>query len=168
MINLASTEWIGISPRVIVKGSISVVPLRMTPIFTSVPFGPRRACITRSLVMVLPVKLESLTITILSPANTPMPSDGPPEITDTTCTVSFWMENCTPMPEKEAESSELTISKSSLGIYAECGSRRFTNSIITSSVILSTFIGSTYAWFINWSSWSTFDSGCWNSIPFWM
>ena len=141
--NFASTECTGISPRVMVKSYTSSEPLRITPIFTSVPFGPRSACITFSLVMFFPVKLESLTITILSPAKTPIPSQGPPEMTATTCTVSFWIENCTPIPEKEAESSEFTISRSSLGIYAECGSRRLTSSCITSSAMLSTSIGST-------------------------
>ena len=81
------------SPRVIVKWSISDVPARKIPNLTFVPLGPRRVFITFSLFIFLPVNVLSSTSTSLSPANTPTPSLGPPAITATMRTVSCWIVN---------------------------------------------------------------------------
>ena len=50
-------------------------------------------------------------------------SEGPPETTSFTTTVSFMSENDTPMPEMLPSSSLLTLLNSLAGMYVECGSR---------------------------------------------
>ena len=81
------------------------------PTFTFVPLLPRNSLKACSFLM--PMMDFPSTSIIRSPAISPAFSEGPPEMTDTTISVSFIMLNWMPMPSNEPSKASIAALLSS-------------------------------------------------------
>ena len=152
----ASTEFTGMSPRVMSNVMILDELFRFIPNVTFVFFSPRNKDITFSLEMDTPATLFPSTDTIRSPARRPTFSLGPPEITSMIEIVSFIIENEIPIPLNEPSNSSLVAWRSFAEIYDEWGSNWAMMSGNDFSNMLSIFIVSTYFSVIKSKIWPSF------------
>ena len=134
----ASTEWVGIFPRVISKGMVSSP--RCTVTVTWVPALPFILRTMLSCGNCTPAITVVSTLMSLSPGWSPIFSDGPPGITSITTAVSLGTLNCMPIPSKLPARSSSEASSVRGSMYTEWGSRAERAAAATASV---TFLWST-------------------------